>query len=161
ELVARFEKKNVDDEQDVRIRGTLAALKEIGRSVSGYPGRKALLWFSQGFPFSLQLNDRLDLDLTQTYRDQIKETAALLSQSNIAVYPIDARGLFTATSLADSSTDTRMAQTTVDSAPTVNLSAETWDRYHAESTMDDIAHDTGGFTFRNNNDLNSAIKSAV
>jgi VWFA-related protein len=161
ELVARFEKMNVDDEQDVRIRGTLVALKEIGRSMSGYPGRKALLWFSAGFPFSLQLNDRLDLDLSQSYRDQIKETAALLSQSSIAVYPIDARGLFTGTSLSDSSTDTRMAQTSVDSAPTVNLSAETWDRYHVEATMDEMSHDTGGLTFRNSNDLNSAIHEAV
>jgi hypothetical protein len=161
ETVARFQKMNVADEQDVRTRSTLAALKEIGRSVSGYPGRKALLWFSAGFPFSLQLNDRLDLDLSQSYRDQIKETAALMSQSNIAVYPIDARGLFTATSLSDSSTPTRMAQISVDSAPTVNLSAETWDRYHVESTMDDMAHDTGGFTFRDNNDLTGAVQSAV
>jgi VWFA-related protein len=161
EQVARFERMNADAEQDVRIRATLGALKQVGRSVSGYPGRKALLWFSAGFPFSLQLNDRLDLDLSQTYRDQIKETAALMSQSNIAVYPIDARGLFTATSLSDSSTETRMAQTSQDSAPTVNLSAETWDRYHVESTMDDMAHDTGGLTFRNNNDLNGAIHTAV
>jgi hypothetical protein len=103
----------------------------------------------------------LDQDLSQSYRDQIMETAALLSQSSIAVYPIDAHGLFTATSLSDSSTDTRIAQMSVDAAPTVNLSAETWDRYHVESTIDDMAHETGGLAFRNNNDLNGAIKSAV
>jgi len=78
EAVARFQKMNAADELDIRIRTTLAALKQIGRSVSGYPGRKALLWFSAGFPFSLQLNDRLDLDLSASYQNQIKETATLL-----------------------------------------------------------------------------------
>jgi VWFA-related protein len=161
EAVARFQKMNVADEQDIRIRTTLAALKEIGRSVSGYPGRKALLWFSAGFPFSLQLNDRLDLDLSVNYQNQIKDSAALLSQSSIAVYPIDARGLFTATSLSDSGTPTRIAQISQDSAPSLNMAPDAWDRYNVESTMDDMAHDTGGLTFRNGNDLNGAIHAAV
>src|SRR6266849_5480627 len=151
----RFEKTTSVDEQDVRVRITLAALRNIGRAVVGYPGRKALLWFSAGFPFDLALDERMDLEFSKSYRVQIRQTAAVLSDANVAVYPIDARGLLTAGALADPTIPATAG------FPDKSLASATWQKFDAEATMDHVARDTGGEVFRNTNDLNVALQAAV
>jgi VWFA-related protein len=56
DLQNRFEKMTEAQEQGIRIRATLDALRTIARAVSGYPGRKSLLWFSGSFPLNLAFN---------------------------------------------------------------------------------------------------------
>jgi len=155
ESLKRFEKTASVDEQDVRVRTTLAALRIIGRSVAGYPGRKALLWFSAGFPFNLALDESMDLEFSKSYRVQIRQTAAMLSDANVAVYPIDARGLLTAGALADPTIPATAG------FPDKSLASATWQKFDAEATMDHLARDTGGEVFRNTNDLNVALQAAV
>jgi VWFA-related protein len=84
-------------ERSARI-NSLDALQQIALSVSGLPGRKSLVWASSGYPFASivrqakggvtydfsQINEAMSLDSYTTH---------LLGVSNIAVYPIDARGL--------------------------------------------------------------------
>jgi VWFA-related protein len=151
----RFEKNVGVDEQDVRVRTTLAALRTIGRSVSGYPGRKALLWFSASFPFNLALDESMDLEFSKSYRVEISQTAAVLSDADVVVYPIDARGLLTSGALADPSTPATAG------FPSKSLASATWHKFDTEATMDHLARDTGGEVFRNTNDLNAALQSAV
>jgi len=43
ESLTHFEKRITNEEQDIRTTATLAALRDIGRAVSGYPGRKTLI----------------------------------------------------------------------------------------------------------------------
>ncbi len=151
----RFEKNVASDEQDVRVRATLAALRFIGRSVAGYPGRKALLWFSASFPFHLALDETADLEFSKSYRAEVAQTAAVLSDADVAVFPIDARGLLTATALADPSIPATAG------FPSKSLASATWHKFDAEATMDHLARDTGGEVFRNTNDLNAALQTAV
>jgi len=66
-------------------RTTLAALRIIGRAVVGYPGRKALVWFSAGFPLIWRWMKVMDLEFSKSYRVQIRQTAAVLSDANVAV----------------------------------------------------------------------------
>lgn len=155
ESLKRFEKNVAVDEQDVRVRTTLAALRTIGRSVAGYPGRKALLWFSASFPFNLALDESMDLEFSKSYRVEIGQTAAVLSDAEVAVYPIDARGLVTSGPLADPSISATAG------FPNKSLASATWRKFDTEATMDHLARDTGGEVFRNTNDLNGAIQSAV
>jgi VWFA-related protein len=161
QLLFRLEKMISYDEQDVRIRRTLSALRAIGQSVDGYPGRKTLLWFSSGFPFKLALDDRLDLDLSKSYGTDIKHVSALLAQANVAVYPIDAGVLASGAAVADPSRDVKIAQTSQDAAPTTNLSKATWDKFNTQETGDSLANETGGLVFRNTNDLRGALQAAL
>jgi VWFA-related protein len=161
QLLLRFEKMNTADEQDIRIRDTLAALRAISQSVAGYPGRKTLIWFSAGFPFKLELNDRLDLDLSKSYRGDVKQVGALLAQSNVAIYPVDAGVLASGAAVADPSRPVKTALATQEAAPTTNLANTTWQKFNVQETSDSLAHDTGGLVFRNSNDVRGALQAAL
>lgn len=160
-LLFRLQKLISADEQDLRVRLTLSALRAISDSVAGYPGRKTLIWFSSGFPFKLALDDRLDLDLSKTYGPDIKRVSAQLAQSNVAVYPIDAGVLASGAAVADPSRDVKLAQASQEAAPTTNLSKATWEKFNSQETGDSLAHETGGLVFRNTNDLRGALQAAL
>jgi VWFA-related protein len=157
----RFEKMNAVDELDVRVHGTLEALRAISHSVSGYSGRKTLLWFSAGFPFRVALNDRLDMDVSKSYQKDVKEVGALLAQSDIAIYPIDGAALTTGDPYADPTTPVKIAKATQDFGPPSDLAPAVWNKFTTQSTMDSLAHDTGGLVFRNTNDLRGALQAAL
>ena len=80
---------------DNRIHLTLATLSALARAVSGYSGRKNLIWLSGNFPL------RLDQEFVTNNRagfgghflPDVRETAALLAASQVAVYPVDVKGL--------------------------------------------------------------------
>lgn len=80
---------------DMRFNLTLATLNALARSVSGYSGRKNLLWLSGHFPLRLDehfvMNNRAGFG--GHYSAAVRETAALLAASQIAVYPVDVKGL--------------------------------------------------------------------
>ena len=80
---------------DSRFHLTLATLNALARAVSGYSGRKNLIWLSGNFPL------RLDQEFVTNNRagfgghflPDVRETAALLAASQVAVYPVDVKGL--------------------------------------------------------------------
>lgn len=80
---------------DVRFKLTLATLNALARSVSGFSGRKNLLWLSGHFPLRLDeefvTNNRAGFG--GHYSADVQETAALLAAAQIAVYPVDVKGL--------------------------------------------------------------------
>ena len=147
----RFDSEVAANDENVRVRVTLEALRRIAHAVSGYPGRKNLIWFSDGFPISLALDQSTDLDLYRPYHEQIRQTSAQLSDANVAVYPIDARGLITSP-LADPSSIGPPSQ--AQSAPFAR-------EFSRKATMNRLADDTGGKVFYQTNDLNGALQAAV
>jgi VWFA-related protein len=68
-------------------------LREMGRYLAGFPGRKNLIWFTGEVPravFGLRANpfpDEVDYDMSRG------QAANALSLSRISLYPIDDRGL--------------------------------------------------------------------
>jgi hypothetical protein len=63
---------------------TLGAMNEIARHLASVPGRKSIVWISASFPLGRgALNVRAD----------IAEAMRVVSDANVAVYPVDARGL--------------------------------------------------------------------
>ena len=54
-----FEQERVAFQTDLRVTYTLNALNSIARSLSGYPGRKNLIWISEAFPLSIDPNMEL------------------------------------------------------------------------------------------------------
>jgi len=81
---------------DIRAKLTLDALRVIARHVSGYPGRKNLLWLSAAFPLSIMP----DASVTMVARfsgmrntgEELTAVASALTDAQIAVYPVDPRG---------------------------------------------------------------------
>ena len=84
---------------DNRFHLTLATLNALARAVSGYSGRKNLIWLSGNFPLRLDqefvTNNRAGLG--GHFLPDVRETAALLAASQVAVYPVDVKGLGVAT----------------------------------------------------------------
>jgi VWFA-related protein len=116
---------------------TMSALTAIAAHVADLPGRKNLLWLTANLPFSGEA------------------VARVLARGNISAYPVDARGL-------------------LPGAPVISMDDPDGSPYaqgkqlvgHATvlpgvDTMLDMAADTGGHAFFNNNDLTSAIRAVV
>jgi VWFA-related protein len=178
ETLNRFNQENSVDSTSDRARLTTAALKAIARAMIGYPGRKNLIWVSSGFPETVDFEGRYSY-LSQNYGPAVNDAGALLSQAQIALYTVDARGLFGG--VADQSNQrfqqqmygARAVQTpTGDVVPTVESSGQPafgtsqMTRTGNEVTgshlvMENLAKETGGKAFYNANNLDLAIAASV
>jgi VWFA-related protein len=90
-----------------RVRTTVGALIDIANYAAGLPGRKNLVWVSGSFPFSVgyenletlvqMINDpKRESSISGQqlfFAEDIERAARALNDANIAVYPVDARGL--------------------------------------------------------------------
>jgi len=161
--LARFEKETTASTLELRIGHTVDALGAIARYLSGFPGRKVIVWFSGSFPFNLSIVDAPDQDVYRSYGEQIHRATNLLSDAQVAVYTVDARGL-TGTSLADPSQTGRDAngrmQLTVNDHMLAN-ETETFGRFNEEDSLTKFAQETGGRAFLNTNDLSQAITAGI
>jgi VWFA-related protein len=160
-MTDRFERESENFARDTRISNTLAALEEIARFMSGQGGRKVLLWFSTGFPFSVVGDSPSAMEAERDYGDEIRRTINLLNDAHVATYTIDAGGLVPS-SLGDpsrSGRDPGKVVLGIDANRT--LSSESFQRFSTHDAMETIARDTGGRYFGNSNDLDRAIQSAL
>ncbi len=79
-----------------RAETTTSAIEAIANHVARMPGRKNLVWVSASFPISIGFGGD---SLPQPGRDQqmfateIERATRALNQANMAIYPVDARGL--------------------------------------------------------------------
>ena len=159
-MTDRFERESENFARDTRISVTLAALEEIARFMSGQNGRKVLLWFSTGFPFSVVGDSPSAMEAERDYGDQIRRTINLLNDAHVATYTIDAGGLVPS-SLGDPSISGRDPGKVVLGIDTNRtLATESFQRFSTHDAMETIARDTGGRYF-NGNDLDQAIQSAL
>jgi len=159
-MTDRFERESENFARDTRISVTLAALEQIARFMSGQNGRKVLLWFSTGFPFSVVGDSPSAMETERNYGDQIRRTINLLNDAHVATYTIDA-GALVPSSLGDPSISGRDPGKVVLGIDTNRtLAAESFQRFSTHDAMETIARDTGGRYF-NGNDLDQAIQSAL
>ena len=70
-------------ESDFGATSVLLSIREVAKTLRAVPGRKTLVLFSSGFP------------LTPDREAELTATVDALNKSNIAVYPVDVRGLAT------------------------------------------------------------------
>jgi VWFA-related protein len=135
---------------------TFQALDVLARALGGLPGRKNVIWVTGDLPFTLNPEDRTvtDAELAETLPSfdtrrvdehssgnyaatartsdaaQIRDADARLAAAQIAVYPVDARGL----SLA--------------------LSQD------SQEVMREMARDTGGRAYVNENEIKDGVQRA-
>ncbi len=127
---------------------TFSALQQIASYLGTAQGRKSMIWVTSGFPAAMGLDGRNTDDVEQwsssmsddrrTFSADMNRLVRRLNDADIAVYPVDARGL-----VADPDRNTA-------GRAYVNLAG-----------MKEIAERTGGRAFYNGNDLDQAIRSAL
>jgi VWFA-related protein len=125
----------------IRARDTTDALEALARHLAGVRGRKNVIWISGGFPLVIHERD----GIRNMSPDVLRATRAL-SDSDIAIYPVDARGVLDP------------FVTRPGDKVQVMRSLEESRRLLDASSM--IAEQTGGRAFYSTNDLGTAITRA-
>ncbi|HET9840122.1 MAG TPA: VWA domain-containing protein [Candidatus Angelobacter sp.] len=135
---------------------TIAALTSLAQALAGYPGRKNLIWVSEGFPITLYPEIIYDeppsncnpacgnpvqpsMAMSQSFSSgagkdfdaEVEKVANALMNAQVAVYPVDASGL---------KRDIHLN--------TIN-------------TMRNLADRTGGRAFYNRNDIETEIRTSI
>lgn len=151
--ISRADQMLADYANVSRAQSTLEALQVIGQHVAHIPGRKNLVWVSSGFPFSIN-QDEMNIDNprdSRNFNEEAQKMARFLNDANLAIYAIDARGLFQ-TAIPDASQRGKVNTRSAPPPPKID---------HAYETFDIVAERTGGKAFHNTNDITGAIKRAV
>jgi VWFA-related protein len=176
---------------DLRVQMTLDAMKQLARYLSVIPGRKNLIWFSGSFPLAIDPDATLSSPFSamRNYSDDVRQTDDMLAAARVAVYPVDARGLMTLPSVnaannysstpsgvssamsgaggrgARGARASRRAAAS-GSGTTLPAPAKADQKFLAQTiqehdTMRQIAEDTGGAAFMDNNGLKDAVAQAI
>ncbi|MDQ2947117.1 MAG: VWA domain-containing protein, partial [Acidobacteriota bacterium] len=145
-----------------RVQGTLRAIEFIADHLARLPGRKNLIWVSGGFPLTIGFDDLSAMSNPgrerRTFSEEIDRTVRAVNNANMAIYPVDARGLMTDPTFS-------AANRAVDVRPNARPDARVNPRppvgVENQETMRELASRTGGRAYYNTNDLKSAIREAV
>ncbi len=182
EQVLAFERENVANQMDQRVALTLAELRALARALAGLPGRKNLIWVSETFPEYLYPVAAMAQGnftgpggtntTSRNYLDDIGKTSDLLANAQVAVYPVDTRGISNDDAYSQlSNTDSNgnylgnSARGMVGGARGSQMGTEQSIASEAttssHSTMNEVADLTGGKAFYNTNDLTDAVRQGI
>jgi VWFA-related protein len=153
-------------EANQRLLLTIQSLQQIARYLAGVPGRKNLIWFAGSFPACLPAVTS-ENELTNggcPYDKQVEQTMAMLADSRISIYPIDATGLmthtlYTAENSKISGVPTNFQGVTTGQASSLNSDSQ--GNALNMITMDELAKKTGGTAHYNGNDLKGALAADI
>jgi VWFA-related protein len=153
-MIRSFE--NLDREN--RGYDTSLALLAVVQSLANFPGRKTIVFFSEGLPVSPVLSARLD---------HVIEAA---NRANVTAYAVDAKGLRAKSTLTNARkemetfAEDRMSQIASGTNRTEQPLTMAFERVEDTIKLDSrgglarLAEDTGGFLVEQSNDLSSAFR---
>jgi len=165
--VLEFQQETESDQVDQRVAITISALNSLARTLAGYPGRKNLIWVSENIPITIVPNKiphgKSAERARRSYDQVVASTANLLTDAQIAVYPVDARALvnsdlfnpaaeYDARGDRNGSSGAQMGQAMDDTANELMA---------ARGAMQEIAEETGGRAFYNRNDIGNAVRLSI
>ena len=164
--VQMFRTKDVSLPLNLRGPYTRAAIQDLARYLSSLPGRKNLIWFAGSFSggFTRVLDREPPFGLAADFADDVKWTANLLTRSRVAVYPIDARGLFSNPDMSAALAHPPGGETLTGRTPgEFRLSEEHFldQRASDKFGMNRLAEETGGKAFYDTNGLKQAVQEAI
>lgn len=143
-----FLRKEDERSVEARVNLTVEAMEAIASRVGRIRGRKNLIWVSASFPFAIGVSPHGVAPGARLFAREINRAARALNDANIAVYPVDARGLVGVPALrADNGR-----------APRNGLEFFT---PPGQDTMQMMADATGGRVFMNDNAIRHAIRSVL
>jgi VWFA-related protein len=151
---------------DLRARYTLAAMEVLARYLSGLPGRKNLVWFAGSFHLGIMPDGDREgrFGAMANIADDEKWTSNLLTRSQVAVYPIDARGLFPDPAMGAGVAAPPGAEVLNRQTPAAFQTSEgnfLGQRASDKITMNMLAQRTGGKAFYDTNGLKEAVQEAI
>jgi len=165
--VLEFQQETESDQVDQRVSTTMAALNSLARTLAGYPGRKNLIWVSENIPITIVPNkvphgesaDRA----RRTYDQIVASTASLLTDAQIAVYPVDARALVNSDLFNPAAEYDARGDRNGSSGPQMGRAMDDTanELMAARGAMQEIAEDTGGRAYYNRNDIGNAIRLSI
>ena len=164
-----------------RTESTLLAMRSLARILGGIPGRKNVIWITAGFPFSLIPDDRAisEAELAESlpsvkqlgvgtrsagsgaetartaHAPEIREAAAQLANSQVVIYPVDARGLASGMEFTSDDSANRQLDSMGERAQ-VRMS----DMTASQETMRELARETGGKAYVNQNEIKDGVALA-
>jgi len=160
----QFDAQQQSFQLQLRVKYTLDAMNQLARYLSNIPGRKNLIWFSGSFPISVFPDATGNLPdpfaVVADYEKEFRDTVNLLARGQIAVYPIDSRGLTTSPSF-DASTTRNYTGSRGPARMTQDLNKFATDTAAEHATMSQMAEATGGHAFYNTNGLTQAVATAI
>ncbi len=142
-LTAMLERESVFDQKNA-VEVTTDAFTQIAKHLSRLPGRKNLVWVSGSFPINIDWSPGKE---SPSFIPQVTEAAHAMSDANVAIYPVDARGLV-ALSMAQPGVLFSRRKPGAPRASTLD-------------TMQALAKGTGGVAYYNTNDIGGAIRRAI
>jgi VWFA-related protein len=157
----QFEAETANMETQLRAQYTLDAFNTLGHYLAAFPGRKNLIWFSGSFPLNILPDPSIPnpFAIMQLDEKEYRETTNLLTKAQVAVYPVDARGLMT-TSVYNAASSGR-AYAGNPQKFSAAISKFNNSQSAERATMDALASDTGGRAYFNTNDLADAVSQAI
>lgn len=144
----------------------LEAFEAIANRLSGLPGHKSIVWMTGGYPFEFTKmfgrNARVNMMMLGPLANQTLRTAEALNRADVAIYPIDARGLFTDPAYHATARESQVL-------PRDDGAANAYRLAHSELSgmvlvtqgFYYIAEKTGGRAFYNSNDLKGSLRAAL
>jgi VWFA-related protein len=145
-----------------RVDLTIEAFQAIATHLANIPGRKNIVWLTTGFPFTVssdptapsmrfnRLDERLELagQPITSMSPQLQKAALAFNNANMAIYPVDIRGLLTSPNF---------------SAEQQSLSNDRFVSIGQTeiASMKDIAERTGGRAFYETNGITQAMQTAA
>lgn len=135
-----------------------AGLQQLARYLAGIPGRKNLVWFAGSFPLNpFAPQDNVDPTvIVPDTRQQYAEISDLLTQNQVAVYPVDITGL-----QPPPSTSAAMGGRPSPGASTAMNIGSYIARSDEHAIMREIADSTGGRALYDDNGFMDAVDKAV
>lgn len=166
-------------QEDVRANASLAAVNYVVKGMRGLPGRKAVLFLSEGF----QLFDDNDPSASTRVRETVERIVDSSNRAGVVVYTMDARGVvpigleaasdlcsnFSAmgspSSSAMSSASPRMTDLIPKTMSGPQIQAALGNRskllLNTQDGLRYLAEKSGGFAVYNTNDLGGGIKKVL
>jgi VWFA-related protein len=139
---------------DERVLALKHALQATARHLASVPGRKHLIWISEGFPLLACFPNLPCKD----YRPDMEEAARALNDANVALYAVDPRGLIGALGRMTGISNAESRGPAPQFVPGYRVAPVGPE--HVE-TMNFLAGLTGGEAYYNTNGIEDSIQTAV
>lgn len=156
--LAQFEAEAASYQTQNRIRLTLTAFDQLAAYLGSFSGRKNVIWFSGSFPLSIDFDPNIQygFNTEANFTDQFHKTVNLLARARVAIYPVEAGGLKTDPTMSFAVQGPATLKTQLSGSNTWQSSQN-----YAHNTMNQLANDTGGRAYYNNNDLVGAVRDSI
>jgi VWFA-related protein len=128
---------------DINTQYAIRRLIEVVRRISALPGQRSIVLVSPGF-------------LTPTHEYDVSEVIDRATRANVFINTLDARGLYTVDPLGDITRPLPTPSTA--GAMALGVSYRIEGAARQSDVLSELSDGTGGFYFRNNNDLDAGFR---